>query len=92
MDRDIFLQIETVLGYSPLAPIIGSRRYGRDCMFGTGHEYGRLSAGEILGASLDTLVYREYLDPHYAIPNTAPIVAADRNEPPFRPLSGAAGE
>ncbi len=90
MDRDIFLQIETVPAYSPLAPITGSRRYGRDCMFGTGHEYGRLTAGEILAASLDALVYREYLDPNYTIPNTAPIVAADRNEPPWdRRVPGA---
>jgi plastocyanin len=90
MDRDIFLQIETVPAYSPLAPITGSRRYGRDCMFGTGHEYGRLTAGEILAASLDALVYREYLDPNYTIPNTAPIIAADRNEPPWdRRVPGA---
>jgi len=90
MDRDIFLQIETVLGYSPLAPIIGSRGFGRDCMFGTGHEYGRLTAGEILGASLDALVYREYLDPNYTIPSTTRIIAADRNEPPWdRRVPGA---
>jgi hypothetical protein len=90
MDRDIFLQIEIVPGYSPLAPIIGSRRYGRDCMFSTGHECGRLSAGEILGASLDALVYREYLDPEYTVPNTAKIVAADHNEPPWdRRVPGA---
>lgn len=89
-DRDVFLQIELLPGYSPLAPIIGSRRYGRDCMFGTGHEYGRLSAGEILGAVLDALVYREYFDPDYTVPNTAPIVAADRSEPPWdRRVPGA---
>jgi len=46
-------------------------------------DMARLSAGEILGASLYALVYREYLDPYYSIPNTAPIVAADRNEPPW---------
>jgi FtsP/CotA-like multicopper oxidase with cupredoxin domain len=48
-----------------------------------GHEFGRVSAGEILGAQLDALVYREYLDPGYAIANSTPIVAADRNEPPW---------
>jgi hypothetical protein len=33
--RDIFLKIEPLLSYSPLAPIVCSRRYGRDCMYTT---------------------------------------------------------
>jgi FtsP/CotA-like multicopper oxidase with cupredoxin domain len=42
------------------------------------------------GAALDALVYREYLDPAYTIPNTAPIIAADGNEPPWnRRVPGA---
>ena len=50
--RDIFLKIEPLASYSPLAPIVCARRYGRDCMFNPGHEYGRILADEILG--LDT--------------------------------------
>ena len=46
--RDIFLKIEPLLSYSPLAPVVCSRRYGRDCMYNVGHEYGRVQADEIL--------------------------------------------
>lgn len=79
--RDIFLKIEPLLSYSPLAPIVCARRYGRDCMYNVGHEYGRVQAEEILASTLDGFVYREYLDPHFTIPNTAKIVPADVNEP-----------
>jgi FtsP/CotA-like multicopper oxidase with cupredoxin domain len=79
--RDVFLKIEPLLSYSPLAPVICARRYGRDCMYNVGHEYGRVQADEILASTLDALVYREYLDPHFTIPNTAKIVPADVNEP-----------
>jgi len=88
--RDIFLKIEPLSSYSPLAPIVCSRRYGRDCMFNPGHEYGRVSPAEILGSTLDALVYREYLDPHFLTPNTAKIVQADVNEPVWnRRIPGA---
>src|SRR2546423_6299121 len=79
--RDIFLKIEPLTSYSPLAPVVCARRYGRDCMYNVGHEYGRVQADEILASTLDALVYREYLDPHFTIPNTAKIVPADVNEP-----------
>ena len=88
--RDIFLKIERVAEYSPLAPILCSRHYGRDCMLGPGHESGRIPPDEIMAASLDALVYREYLDPAYTIPNKAKIVEADANEPPWdRRVPGA---
>ncbi len=88
--RDIFLKIEPLLNYSPLAPVLCGRRYGRDCMFNSGHELGRLTPQEIVEATLDGLIYREYLDPHYTIPNTAKIIAADVNEPPWnRRVPGA---
>ena len=45
--RDIFLKIEPLAGYSPLAPIACSRRWGRDAMFGIGHELGRVQPSEI---------------------------------------------
>lgn len=88
--RDIFLKIEAVKDYSPYAPLLCARHYGRDCMFNAGHESGRLSAQEILGAGLDALVFREYLDPGYSIPNTAKLIRADANEPPwYRRVPGA---
>jgi len=59
-------------------------------MFNSGHELGRLTPQEIVEATLDGLIYREYLDPHYTIPNTAKIIAADVNEPPWnRRVPGA---
>jgi FtsP/CotA-like multicopper oxidase with cupredoxin domain len=81
--RDFFLQIEPVTEYSPLAPIRCSRRYGRDCMRGPGHEIGRVSAQEIFASTIDALVYRRYQDPGYTTPVTDPLIAADVNEPPW---------
>ena len=88
--RDIFLKIEALDRYSPPAPITCARHYGRDCMFNIGHELGRLSPAEIAAATVNAVVYREYLDPHYTVPNTAKIVEADINEPPWdRRVPGA---
>src|ERR1700712_5433131 len=81
--RDVYLKIERLDAYSPLAPIACSRRWGRDGMFLPGHELGRVQPSEIVGTTLDALVYREYLDAHYTIPNTAKLVDADVNEPPW---------
>ena len=46
--RDIFLKIERVVEYSPLAPEFCARRYDRDCQFNEGRELGRIPAEEIL--------------------------------------------
>ena len=81
--RDIFLQIEPLAGYSPLAPLLCARRYGRDCQRNEGHELGRIPAEEILEARIDALVYREYLDPDYLTPKTDPLVPSDSAEPPW---------
>ncbi|HJV89769.1 MAG TPA: galactose oxidase-like domain-containing protein [Holophagaceae bacterium] len=81
--RDIFLQIERLEGYSPLAPLLCARRYGRDCQLNERHELGRIPSDEILQARVDALVYREYLDPDYAVPNTSPIAPSDSTEPPY---------
>ena len=81
--RDIFLQIEPLPEYSPLAPLLCARYYGRDCQRNMGHELGRIPADEILQARVGALVYREYLDPDYATPNTAPLVPSDSAEPPW---------
>ena len=88
--RDIFLKIEPVDRYSPLAPLTCARHYGRDCMFNEGHELGRVTPQEIAAATVDTLVYREYLDPGFTLPSTAKIIEADVNEPPWdRRVPGA---
>src|SRR6516162_5152087 len=88
--RDIFLRIEPLNNYSPLAPLTCARRYGRDCMFNEGHELGRVTPGEINAAILDALVYREYLDPDYLQPKRTKLIAADANEPPWdRRVPGA---
>lgn len=81
--RDVFLQIEPVADYSPLAPILCARRYGRDCQANEGHELGRIPADEILAARIEALVYREYLDPDYTQPVIAPLVPSDVTEPPW---------
>jgi FtsP/CotA-like multicopper oxidase with cupredoxin domain/sugar lactone lactonase YvrE len=88
--RDIFLQIEPLPDYSPLAPLLCARRYGRDCQFNEGHELGRIPAEEILAKRLNAVVYREYLDPDYTQPNTAPLIPSDKMEPPWnRRVPGA---
>jgi FtsP/CotA-like multicopper oxidase with cupredoxin domain/sugar lactone lactonase YvrE len=88
--RDVFLQIEPVHDYSPFAPLLCARRYGRDCQFNEGHELGRIPAEEILAARIEALVYREYLDADYTQPNTAPLVPSDSTEPPWnRRVPGA---
>ena len=61
-NRDIFLQIEPLADYSPLAPLLCARRYGRDCQFNEGHELGRIPAEEILETRVDALVYPEDRD------------------------------
>lgn len=66
-------------------PKVRARRHVRD-----GHEIGRVQPNEIAATTLDALVYREYLDDHYTTPNTAKLVAADVNEPPwYRRVPGA---
>ncbi|HLB90371.1 MAG TPA: LodA/GoxA family CTQ-dependent oxidase [Terriglobales bacterium] len=88
--RDIYLKIEPLSAYSPLAPIVCARHYGRDCMLNPGHETGRVRPSEIFEASLDALVFREYLDPNYSVPNKAKLVSSDVNEPPWnRRVPGA---
>jgi hypothetical protein len=81
--RDIFLKIERVTAYSPLAPQPCARLWGRDAMFNPGHELGRVQPAEIVATTLDALVYHEYLDNHYTHPNAAKLVPADVNEPPW---------
>ena len=88
--RDVFLKIERIPGYSPLAPLVGSRSYGRDAMYNAGPRDRPGPAAEIAAATLDALVYREYLDPHYTIPNTAKLVRGRRQRAAVGP-PGAGG-
>jgi FtsP/CotA-like multicopper oxidase with cupredoxin domain len=81
--RDIFLRIESVEQYSPLAPMSCSRRYGRDCMRNPGHELGRVTAQEIFATTIDALVYRQYHDPAFARPVVDKLVLSDATEPPW---------
>lgn len=54
--RHIFLKIEALASYSPVAPVPCGRRYGRDCMFNQGHTLGRVDPRGITEATLDALV------------------------------------
>jgi Multicopper oxidase len=84
--RNIYLKIERIRGYSPVAPadhVTPPIQYGRDCMRNEGHEDGSIPADEIAARRLAALVYREYLDPTYLVPKPDKLVAADINKPPF---------
>jgi plastocyanin len=89
--RDIYLKIEKLLGYSPIASDDAERQiYRRDCMFNAGREDGTIPDAEVTLSRLDALIYREYLDPGYTTPRTDPLIAADINEPAFdRRIPGA---
>ena len=84
--RNIYLKIERVPGYSPVAPadhVSPPIQYGRDCMRNEHHEDGSIPPDEIAARRLTALVYREYNDPGYLVPKPDKLVAADINEPPF---------
>lgn len=89
--RDIYLKIERLPGYSPLASDDAEKLlFRRDCMYNHGHEDGRIPDSEVALSRLDAIVYREYLDPGYTTPNTAKLIDADVNEPNFdRRIPGA---
>jgi plastocyanin len=80
--RDVYLRIEKLPAYSPVSPEGGEHgKYGRDCMRNHGHEDGYVPAAEIVRRQVDAVVYREYLDAGYTVPNTTPLVANDVTEP-----------
>lgn len=88
--RAIYLKIEKLPAYSPVAPDDAEHdRYRRDCMRNQNHEDTRIPESEVERRRLDALVYREYLDPNYTIPKNVPLIAADINEPrPERRIPG----
>jgi plastocyanin len=80
--RDIYLRIEPLPAYTPVAPDDAEHDFYRmDCMLGEGHEGDRIPEVEVNRRRLDALVYREYLDANYTIPKNDPIVPADIMEP-----------
>ena len=81
--RHIYLKIEPLNNYSPVAPDDAEHhKYRIDCMRNMDHEDGNIPAAEIERRRLQALVYREYLDANYTILKTDPLIAADVNEPP----------
>ena len=89
--RDIYLKIEKLPGYSPLASDDAENiLFRRDCMCGHGHEDSRISDAEVTLSRLDAIVFREYFDLACTVPDTAKLIQAKVNEPAFdRRISGA---
>ena len=89
--RDIYLKIEKLPAYSPVAPDDAEHhKHRRDCMRNPGHEDATIPHAEEEQRKVEAVVYREYFDPAYTIPNTAPLCSADINEPRFdRRIPGA---
>lgn len=82
--RDVYLRIEPLPAYSPVAPDEGEHgRYKRDCMRHLGHEDATIPEAEVERRRVDAVIYREYLDPGYTVPNTAKLVPRDITEPPW---------
>src|SRR3989454_3453048 len=79
--RNIYFKIERLLGYSPVAPQDEMGQYHCDCARNSGHEDSHIPDGEVALRRVDALVYREYLDAGYTMPNMAPLIANDVNEP-----------
>lgn len=80
---NVYLKIERILGYNPIAPQDEMGQFRRDCARNVGHEDGRVPDGEVALRSVDALVYREYVDVTYTTPNSAPLIANDVTEPMF---------
>lgn len=80
--RHIYLKIETVPNYSPVAPDDAEHHKHRlDCMRNMEHIDATIPQAEVDRRSLDALVYREYLDAAYTVIKNTPLIAADINEP-----------
>jgi FtsP/CotA-like multicopper oxidase with cupredoxin domain len=80
--RHIYLKIEPLRDYSPVAPDDAEHHKHRiDCMRTMDHEDGKIPPAEIDRRRLGALVYREYLDANFTLLKTDPLIAADINEP-----------
>ncbi|WP_430230028.1 galactose oxidase-like domain-containing protein [Nitrosomonas communis] len=80
--KHIYLKIEAIPNYSPVAPDDAEHHKHRlDCMRNMEHLDATIPQSEVDRRSLDALVYREYLDAAYTIIKNTPLIAADTNEP-----------
>ncbi|HEU4853729.1 MAG TPA: multicopper oxidase domain-containing protein, partial [Nitrosospira sp.] len=80
--RHIYLKIEEIPNYSPVAPDDAEHHKHRlDCMRNMGHEDATIPQAEVDRRTLNALIYREYLDGAYTILKDDPLIAADANEP-----------
>ena len=80
--RHIYLKIEEIPNYSPVAPDDAEHHKHRlDCMRNMGHEDAAIPQAEVDRRTLNALVYREYLDEAYTVLRTDPLIATDSNEP-----------
>ena len=80
--RHIYLKIEPLRDYSPVAPDDAEHHKHRiDCMRTMDHEDGKIPPAEIDRRRLGALVYREYLDADFTVLKTDPLIAQDINEP-----------
>ena len=80
--RNIYLKIEKLPAYSPVAPDDAEHdKYRRDCMRNMGHEDSFIPAAEVERRRMDAVVYREYEDCECTILKSDPIIKADINEP-----------
>ena len=80
--RHIYLKIEPIPNYSPVAPDDAEHHKHRlDCMRNMEHTDGTIPQSEVDRRMLNALVYREYLDAAYTILKNDPLIAADINEP-----------
>lgn len=80
--RHVYLKIEAIPNYSPVAPDDAEHHKHRlDCMRNMEHADGTIPQSEVDRRTLNALVYREYLDAGYTILNNDPLIAADINEP-----------
>lgn len=80
--RHIYLKIERVPNYSPVAPDDAEHHKHRlDCMRNMEHMDATIPQTEVDRRSLDALVYREYLDAAYTVIKNTPLIATDINEP-----------
>ena len=89
--RHIYLKIEPLNNYSPVAPDYAEQhKYRIDCMSNMDHEDGNIPAAEIERRRLQALVYREYLDANYTILKTDPLSRPTTEAP--RWISWALGD
>ena len=79
--RDIYLKIEKLPAADSITPYdVGHTTYPCDREPNTDHNNTQIPETE-MEQPLETLVYREYLDPNYMTPQNVPYITADHNEP-----------